>query len=82
MNFDGRQVRKGAADAARQFVEQAGGTFPADVQRSVEEIAKKGGTPLVVVDGARALGTIYLKDIVKGGIKERFIELRKMASKP
>lgn len=81
VNFDGRQVRKGAADAARQFVEQAGGTFPADVQRSVEEIAKKGGTPLVVADGPRALGTIYLKDIVKGGIKERFIELRRMGIK-
>ncbi len=81
VNFDGRQVRKGAADAARQFVEQAGGAFPADVQRSVEEIAKKGGTPLVVADGARALGTIYLKDIVKGGIKERFIELRRMGIK-
>jgi K+-transporting ATPase ATPase B chain len=81
VNFDGRQVRKGAADAARHFVEQAGGTFPADVQRSVEEIAKKGGTPLVVADGPRALGTIYLKDIVKGGIKERFIELRKMGIK-
>lgn len=81
VNLDGRQVRKGAADAARQFVEQAGGIFPPDVQRSVEEIAKKGGTPLVVADGARALGTIYLKDIVKGGIKERFIELRRMGIK-
>jgi len=81
VNFDGRQVRKGAADAVRKFVEQSGGTFPADLQRSVEEIAKKGGTPLVVADGPRALGTIYLKDIVKGGIKERFIELRNMGIK-
>jgi K+-transporting ATPase ATPase B chain len=81
VNLDGRQVRKGAADAVRQFAEQAGGGYPADVQRSVEEIAKKGGTPLVVTDRDRVLGTIYLKDIVKGGIKERFAELRRMGIK-
>jgi potassium-transporting ATPase ATP-binding subunit len=81
INLDGRRIRKGAATAVQHFVEESGGTFPAEVQRSVEEIAKKGGTPLVVADGQKVLGTIYLKDIVKGGIKERFTELRRMGIK-
>ena len=76
-----RRIRKGAADAIESFVQQQGGDFPAEVRRSVEDIAKRGGTPLVVAEGARALGVVYLKDIVKGGIKERFIELRRMGIK-
>jgi K+-transporting ATPase ATPase B chain len=81
VNFDGRQVRKGAADAIEAFIRQKGGEVPAEVRRSVEEISKRGGTPLVVADGSKTLGVIYLKDVVKGGIKERFIELRRMGIK-
>ncbi len=74
----GKQIRKGATDAIDRFVTSHGGTIDPQVRRTVEEIAKKGGTPLVVAEGAHALGVIYLKDIVKGGIKERFIEMRRM----
>ncbi len=82
VNFDGRQIRKGAADAIEAYVSQQGGSYPATVRTSVERIAKEGGTPLVVADGAKVLGVIQLKDIVKGGIKERFAHLRKWASRP
>lgn len=78
VDLDGRHVRKGAAQSIERFVEEHGGSFPAEVRKSVDEIARKGGTPLVVADGGKTLGVIYLKDIVKGGIKERFIELRQM----
>jgi K+-transporting ATPase ATPase B chain len=78
VNLDGRQIRKGAAEAIDAFVQTAGGTVAAEVRRTVEDIAKRGGTPLVVAEGGRMLGVIYLKDIVKGGIKERFTELRRM----
>ncbi|HKB02672.1 MAG TPA: potassium-transporting ATPase subunit KdpB [Gemmataceae bacterium] len=81
VDCDGRRVRKGAGDAVERFVRDQGGTVPAEVQRSVEDIARKGGTPLVVAEGSRALGVIHLKDIVKGGIKERFAELRRMGIK-
>jgi K+-transporting ATPase ATPase B chain len=81
VNLDGRQIRKGAAEAIEAFVREAGGQFPAEVRRTVEEIARRGGTPLVVAEGPRALGVIHLKDIVKGGIKERFAELRRMGIK-
>src|SRR5262249_46228640 len=81
VDLDGRQVRKGAADAIDAYVREHGGSSATDVKRSVEEIAKKGGTPLVVAEGPRTLGVIYLKDIVKGGIKERFAELRRMGIK-
>jgi K+-transporting ATPase ATPase B chain len=81
VNMNGRSIRKGAADAIATFVERKGGEVPSDVKRSVEDIAKRGGTPLVVADESRALGVIYLKDIVKGGIKERFAELRRMGIK-
>jgi K+-transporting ATPase ATPase B chain len=77
VDFDGRSIRKGAADAIAAAVRDLGGEFPAAVRSSVEQIARLGGTPLVVSDGARVLGTIQLKDIVKGGIKERFGELRR-----
>lgn len=73
-----RQIRKGAADAIRRHVEASGGGFPAVLASAVDEIARRGSTPLVVSDGPRALGAIELKDVVKGGIKERFAELRRM----
>src|SRR5262249_24123200 len=82
VNLNGRQVRKGAADAVETLVRDNGGSVPGEVRRTVESIAKRGGTPLVVAEGSHALGVIYLKDIVKGGIKERFSELRRMGIKP
>jgi K+-transporting ATPase ATPase B chain len=78
VNLDGREVRKGAAAAIRRYIEEQGFTFPPQVSRSVDEVARKGSTPLVVSDGGRVLGLVELKDIVKGGIKERFGELRRM----
>jgi len=78
---DGRRIRKGAADAIEAYVTESGGSFPEFVKRSVERIAKGGGTPLVVADRDKVLGVIHLKDIVKGGIKERFGELRDMGIK-
>jgi K+-transporting ATPase ATPase B chain len=76
-----RMVRKGSGEAIRRQVESLGGTWPADVQTATDEVARRGSTPLVVCDGARALGVVELKDIVKGGIKERFAELRRMGIK-
>jgi K+-transporting ATPase ATPase B chain len=76
-----RQIRKGAGDAIRRHVEALGGRWPSDVQAAADDIARRGSTPLVVADGARALGVVELKDIVKGGIKERFAELRRMGIK-
>jgi len=81
VDLNGRQVRKGAADAVEAFVKSVGGKVPAEVQTIVDTIARQGATPLVVADGARVLGVIQLKDIVKGGIKERFAELRQMGIK-
>ncbi len=81
VDMDGRCIRKGAAESIEAFVKQSGGEVPSETRRAVEDIAKKGGTPLVVADGKRTLGTVYLKDIVKGGIKERFAELRRMGIK-
>jgi K+-transporting ATPase ATPase B chain len=78
VNLDGREVRKGAALAIRRYIEEQGFTFPPQVSRTVDEVARKGSTPLVVSDGGRVLGVVELKDIVKGGIKERFGELRRM----
>lgn len=71
INIDNRMIRKGSVDAIRRHVESNGGHFPADVEQNVENVARLGATPLVVVEGARILGVIALKDIVKGGIKER-----------
>jgi K+-transporting ATPase ATPase B chain len=76
-----RQVRKGAAQAVRRHVEALGMSFPPEVQRAVDDTARRGSTPLVVADGARVMGVVELKDIVKGGIKERFAELRRMGIK-
>ncbi len=81
----GRQIRKGAAEAIKKHVEALGGKFPKSVGAHVDEVARRGSTPLVVADNSdgntRVLGVIELKDIVKGGIKERFAELRKMGIK-
>jgi len=76
-----RQVRKGAASAIRKHVESLGGAFPAALDTLVDDVSRRGSTPLVVSDGVKALGVIELKDIVKGGIKERFAELRRMGIK-
>jgi K+-transporting ATPase ATPase B chain len=76
-----RQIRKGAADAIRRHIEGLGGSFPAALSSTVDEVARRGSTPLVVSDGLKVLGVIELKDIVKGGIKERFAELRRMGIK-
>ncbi|HYR70606.1 MAG TPA: potassium-transporting ATPase subunit KdpB [Candidatus Acidoferrum sp.] len=81
VNLNGRQVRKGASDAIEAHVKKLGGSFPADVRLSVDTIAKAGATPLVVCDGVKVLGAIQLKDIVKGGIRERFAQLRRMGIK-
>lgn len=81
INIDNRLIRKGSVDAIRRHVEANGGHFPADVDQKVDQVARQGATPLVVVEGSRVLGVIALKDIVKGGIKERFAQLRKMGIK-
>jgi potassium-transporting ATPase ATP-binding subunit len=81
VDLNGRKIRKGAADAVEAFVQGLDGGFPHDVRTKVETIAKTGGTPLVVAEDQRVLGVIHLKDIVKGGIRERFGELREMGIK-
>ena len=81
VNLGDRQIRKGALEAIRKHVEANGGRLPDDVVRAAEEVSRRGSTPLVVADGSRVLGVIELKDIVKGGIKERFAELRRMGIK-
>ncbi len=81
VDMPGHEIRKGAASAVYAYVEGLKGTVPTEVKQLVESIAQQGGTPLVVTDGAKILGVIRLKDIVKGGIKERFADLRKMGIK-
>jgi potassium-transporting ATPase ATP-binding subunit len=81
VDLDGRQIRKGAADAIERYVIANGGAVGAELRTMVERISRSGGTPLVVADRARALGVIHLKDIVKGGIRERFTQLRAMGIK-
>ncbi len=78
IDYDGRTIRKGAQDAIRRHVEALGGQFPEAVARMADEVARRGSTPLLVSEDARVLGVVELKDIVKGGIKERFAELRAM----
>jgi K+-transporting ATPase ATPase B chain len=73
-----RSIRKGAAEAIKVYVDQQGGSFPKEVSQGVDEISRTGGTPLVVAEGREVLGVVQLKDVVKGGIKERFAHLRKM----
>ncbi len=81
VDLDGRRIRKGAADAVEDYVRGQGGSIPGPVVDEVDAIARQGGTPLVVADGAQILGVIQLKDIVKGGIRERFHDLRRMGIK-
>ncbi len=81
VDLDGRRVRKGATDAVERFVREHGGEFPEAVRATVESVAREGATPLVVAEDARVLGVIRLKDVVKGGIRERFAHLRRMGIK-
>jgi potassium-transporting ATPase ATP-binding subunit len=81
VNLKDREIRKGAADVIEAYVKARGGVLPDDARRVVGQIARDGGTPLVVAEGARVLGVIRLKDVIKGGIKERFMELRRMGIK-
>ena len=81
VNLDGREIRKGAVDAITKYLHQFGTSLPREIQASVEQISRSGGTPLVVAENQRALGVIYLKDIVKGGMRERFKQLRAMGIK-
>jgi len=81
VDLDGRSIRKGAADSMKTNIEGKGGTFPAEVAKAVEAASRAGRTPLVVAEGSRVLGVVELKDVVKGGIKERFAQLRKMGIK-
>jgi K+-transporting ATPase ATPase B chain len=81
IDFGDRAIRKGAVDAIQRLVETHGNTIPAELRRQIETIAREGGTPLVVAENGRALGVVQLKDIVKGGIRERFAHLRAMGIK-
>lgn len=81
VNYEGNEIRKGAADSVRTYVEAAGGVFSQECDEVAERIAKAGGTPLVVTKNCRVLGVVYLKDIIKSGVKEKFADLRKMGIK-
>ena len=81
VNYEGNEIRKGAADSVRTYLEAAGGVFSQECEEAVERIAKAGGTPLVVTKNCRVLGGVYLKDIIKSGVKEKFADLRKMGIK-
>lgn len=81
VNYEGNEIHKGAADSVRTYVEAAGGVFSKECDEVVERIAKAGGTPLVVTKNCRVLGAVYLKDIIKSGVKEKFADLRKMGIK-
>jgi K+-transporting ATPase ATPase B chain len=78
---DGRQIRKGAVDAIEEYITKLGGSFPEDLKSAINSISRSGGTPLVVAEHKNVLGVVHLKDIVKGGIKERFAQLRSMGIK-
>ncbi len=78
VDLDGRRLRKGATDSVAQFVRDQGGSVPDELTEAAERISRQGGTPLAVADGNKALGIIYLKDVVKGGMKERLAQLRTM----
>ena len=78
IEVDGRSIRKGAVDAIANYLQEHGSSLPTEVRNAVEEIARSGGTPLVVAENGRALGVIHLKDVVKGGMRERFDQLRAM----
>ena len=81
VDLEGRRLRKGAADAIRKFIEEQGNVWPGKISESVDTIARTGATPIVVADGRKVLGVVELRDIVKGGIRERFAELRQMGIK-
>ncbi len=81
VDLGARQIRKGSASAIQQHVESLGGAFPNQIATIIDTVARRGSTPLVVADGSRVLGVVELKDIVKGGIKERFAQLRRMGIK-
>ena len=81
VDMDGREIRKGAVDAITKYLIQHGTVLPKEIQAAVETISRSGGTPLVVAENRRALGVIHLKDIVKGGMRERFDQLRAMGIK-
>jgi K+-transporting ATPase ATPase B chain len=81
VNLDGREIRKGALDAISDWVGLKGGVMPQEAKTAADSVARQGGTPLVVAENGRVLGVVYLKDIVKGGIRERFEELRAMGIK-
>lgn len=81
VNYEGNEIRKGAADSVRTYVEAADGVFSQECDEAVERIAKAGGTPLVVTKNCRVLGVVYLKDIIKSGVKEKFADLRRMGIK-
>ena len=81
VNLDGREIRKGAVDAITKYLQKFGTSLPREIQASVDQISRSGGTPLVVAENQRALGAIHLKDIVKGGMRERFNQLRAMGIK-
>lgn len=81
VNFDGNEIRKGAADSMKAYVEANGGTYSAECDKVVKEIASQGGTPLVVTKNHKIMGVIHLKDIIKKGVKEKFADLRKMGIK-
>src|SRR5262249_31359103 len=78
VDFDGSSIRKGAADSVRQWVTEQGGQAPDELETIVDGVATQGGTPLVVANGKRILGVIYLKDVVKQGMRERFDQMRSM----
>ena len=81
VDFDGNEIRKGAAESMQAYVTQAGGVYSEECDRIVQDIAKQGGTPLVVAKNHKILGVIHLKDIIKQGVQEKFADLRKMGIK-
>jgi K+-transporting ATPase ATPase B chain len=81
VDLDGRRIRKGAAESIARYVKDQGGAIPARIMDAVDRVSRAGGTPLVVADGGRALGVIHLKDVIKGGMRERFAALRGMGIK-
>ncbi|MBP2655146.1 MAG: kdpB 2 [Firmicutes bacterium] len=81
VNINGKEIRKGSVEAIKTYIKEQEGVFPDSLAQACETIAKSGGTPLVVAEGAKVIGAIHLKDIVKGGIKERFRDLRQMGIK-
>jgi K+-transporting ATPase ATPase B chain len=81
VNLNGREIRKGAADAVEEYVQKQGGEFPQGIRNIIENIARQGGTPLVVAENVKVFGVVRLNDIIKGGMKERFAELRHMGIK-